>query len=116
MEFLTDLRRTHRNGELRGSNVGDSVVLMGWVNTRRDPVAVFLSTCATARHYAVPFRFDDRRRPVCVGRWLRNEYVLAISGVVESRGGVNPRMKTGGGGVLARKAGYERRNCVSCPR
>ena len=36
MEFLTDLRRTHRNGELRGSNVGDSVVLMGWVNTRRD--------------------------------------------------------------------------------
>ena len=36
---------------------------------------------------------------------LRNEYVLAISGVVESRGdNVNPRMKTGEIEVLARKA------------
>ena len=36
MQFLTDLKRTHRNGDLRGSHVGQDVVLMGWVHTRRD--------------------------------------------------------------------------------
>ena len=36
---------------------------------------------------------------------LRNEYVLAVSGVVESRGeNVNPKMKTGEIEVLAKKA------------
>ena len=36
MEFLTELKRTHNNGALRGSDTGNEVVLMGWVQARRD--------------------------------------------------------------------------------
>src|SRR5664280_223826 len=36
LDFLGDLKRTHMCGELRGSDAGSNVVLMGWVNRRRD--------------------------------------------------------------------------------
>jgi aspartyl-tRNA synthetase len=36
LDFLGDLRRTHMCGELRAQNAGQPVVLMGWVNRRRD--------------------------------------------------------------------------------
>jgi aspartyl-tRNA synthetase len=35
-DFLGDLKRTHMCGELRASDAGSKVVLMGWVNKRRD--------------------------------------------------------------------------------
>jgi aspartyl-tRNA synthetase len=36
LDFLGDLQRTHMCGELRASDAGSTVVLMGWVNKRRD--------------------------------------------------------------------------------
>ena len=36
LDFLGDLRRTHTCGELRASDAGKRVVLMGWVHRRRD--------------------------------------------------------------------------------
>ena len=36
LDFLGDLKRTHMCGELRASDAGSKVVLMGWVNRRRD--------------------------------------------------------------------------------
>ena len=36
LDFLGSLERTHLCGELRAANAGQSVVLMGWVNRRRD--------------------------------------------------------------------------------
>ncbi|HMD31613.1 MAG TPA: OB-fold nucleic acid binding domain-containing protein, partial [Candidatus Acidoferrales bacterium] len=36
LDFLGDLKRTHRCGELRASDDGKQVVLMGWVQRRRD--------------------------------------------------------------------------------
>ena len=36
LDFLGDLRRTHSCGALRSSDAGARVVLMGWVNRRRD--------------------------------------------------------------------------------
>src|SRR5215470_109349 len=36
LDFLGELRRTHKCGELRAENAGQQVVLMGWVNRRRD--------------------------------------------------------------------------------
>ena len=36
LDFLGDLRRTHRCGTLRASDAGTKAVLMGWVNRRRD--------------------------------------------------------------------------------
>ena len=36
LDFLGDLKRTHMCGELRASDAGSKLVLMGWVNKRRD--------------------------------------------------------------------------------
>jgi len=36
LDFLGSLERTHLCGDLRASNAGQHVVLMGWVNRRRD--------------------------------------------------------------------------------
>ena len=36
LDFLGDLRRTHMCGELRASDEGKTVLLMGWVHRRRD--------------------------------------------------------------------------------
>jgi len=36
LDFLGDLRRTHNCGQLRASDDGRKVVLMGWVYRRRD--------------------------------------------------------------------------------
>jgi aspartyl-tRNA synthetase len=36
LDFLGPLERTHTCGELRGGDAGKHVVLMGWVNRRRD--------------------------------------------------------------------------------
>ena len=40
LDFLGDLRRTHMCGELRASDAGKTVVLMGWCHRRRDHGAV----------------------------------------------------------------------------
>ena len=36
LDFLGKLERTHYCGDLRAANAGENVVLMGWVNRRRD--------------------------------------------------------------------------------
>ena len=36
LDFLASLQRTHMCGQLRAEQAGRDVVLMGWVNRRRD--------------------------------------------------------------------------------
>jgi len=35
-EFITVKKRTHYSGALRGADAGKTVILMGWVQRRRD--------------------------------------------------------------------------------
>ena len=47
--LIHDIKRSHRCGDLRGTDEGAEVVLMGWVQTDETTVDVSSSTCGTVK-------------------------------------------------------------------
>ena len=86
LDFLGDLRRTHRCGELRAENAGQQVVLMGWVNRRRDLGNVIFIDVRD-RTGLTQFVFDksDNAELHAKASGLRNEFVIAGIGKVRRR-------------------------------
>lgn len=86
------MRRTHGCGELRGENIGEKVVLVGWVHRRRDHGKLIFIDMRdrTGLTQIVFFKNKDAEE-------LRSEYVIAVSGTVQKRpkGTENPAMPTG---------------------
>ncbi|HEY2915119.1 MAG TPA: OB-fold nucleic acid binding domain-containing protein, partial [Candidatus Angelobacter sp.] len=78
LDFLGDLRRTHKCGELRAENAGQQVVLMGWVNRRRDLGNVIFIDVRD-RTGLTQFVFDksDNTELHAKASNLRNEFVIA---------------------------------------
>jgi aspartyl-tRNA synthetase len=95
--FITELKRTHRCGDLARADVGKEVVLFGWVNNRRDHGgAVFIDLRDREGLTQVVFEEDVRPEVHELAEKLRLEYCVGIRGKVVSRGeNVNPRLKTG---------------------
>jgi aspartyl-tRNA synthetase len=106
--FIDDLKRTHRCGSLRASDVGSEVVLFGWVATRRDHGGcVFIDL--RDREGITQIVFDPRYRDPSatadaevvarahkLAEEARAEWVLGVRGIVVSRGtNVNPKLATG---------------------
>jgi aspartyl-tRNA synthetase len=92
------MRRTHSCCELSAENIGNEVVLMGWVLRRRDHGGViFVDLRDRAGITQVVFNpaFDEAVH--AKAHVIRNEYVLAVRGKVDPRpdGMVNPNLKTG---------------------
>jgi aspartyl-tRNA synthetase len=104
LDFLGDLKRTHRCGDLRLSDDGSTAVLMGWVSRRRDHGNLIFIDLRD-RSGITQIVFDKERNPEMHERAsaIRNEYVLAVTGLVEARteGTRNPKMDTGEIEVLA---------------
>ena len=100
------LKRTHMCGSLRSEHQGQDVVVCGWVNTYRDHSSglVFIDLRDRDGLVQVVFDGDDSDAGAMeVGRALRREDVVAISGVVRARaGGANPKLETGEIEVVAR--------------
>jgi aspartyl-tRNA synthetase len=98
LDFLGDLKRTHRCGELRASDAGSTVTLMGWVNRRRDHGNLIFIDLRD-RSGITQIVFDNERDPQMHARVeaVRNEYVLAVTGRVKLRSDatINPKMPTG---------------------
>ncbi|WP_373046329.1 aspartate--tRNA ligase [Vulgatibacter sp.] len=94
--FLSQHQRTHLCGQLRDSDVGNEVVLYGWVHNRRDHGgAVFIDLRDRDGITQVVFE-PDAGEAHQLAHQLRLEYVLGVVGKVVSRGSnVNPKMKTG---------------------
>ncbi len=91
-------RRTHTCGELREKNIGEKVVLNGWVNTRRDLGGViFIDLRDRYGITQVVFEPHYNEETHNAAKELRGEYVISVEGVVEKRSEetVNPSLSTG---------------------
>jgi aspartyl-tRNA synthetase len=98
LDFLGSLERTHHCGELRAAHAGQQVVLMGWVNRRRDHGnLIFLDL--RDRTGISQIVLDKELTPDghLKGEQVRPEYVVAAVGKVRLRDAeaINPKMPTG---------------------
>ena len=98
LDFLGNLERTHYCGELRSAHAGQIVVLMGWVNRRRDHGnLIFLDL--RDRTGISQIVLDKELIPDghAKGEHVRPEYVVAAVGKVRLRDkdSINPKMETG---------------------
>ncbi len=102
LDFLGELKRTHRCGELRATDEGKEVVLMGWVHRRRDHgQIIFIDLRDRAGLVQVVFRQDGAPEAHAKAESLRAEYVVAIEGRVARREKPNPELPTGEIEVIA---------------
>ncbi|MEO0843118.1 MAG: aspartate--tRNA ligase [Cyanobacteria bacterium J06643_5] len=90
--------RTYYCGEIRSSNIGETVTLYGWVDRRRDHGGVIFLDLRD-RTGIVQIVSDPQRTPdsYAQANTLRNEYVVKVSGRVSQRpdDSLNPRLPTG---------------------
>jgi aspartyl-tRNA synthetase len=98
LDFLGNLERTHMCGDLRAANAGEHVVLMGWVNRRRDHGnLIFLDVRDRSGIAQVVLDKELTPEGHAKGEQVRPEYVVAAVGKVRLRGkdAINPKMPTG---------------------
>ena len=103
LDFLGSLQRTHTCGQLRAEQDGQPVVLMGWVNRRRDHGSlIFLDLRDRTGITQVVLDKEVSGEAHAKAEAARSEYVVAVKGKVRLRGeGRNPNMATGDIEVVA---------------
>lgn len=89
-------KRTHTCGELRQINCRQNVVLMGWVDRRRDHGGLIFIDLRD-RYGVTQVRIDPASNAYEEAKKLRSEFVVAFSGTVHERpeGMVNSKLSTG---------------------
>jgi aspartyl-tRNA synthetase len=104
---LNGWKRSHRCNDLRPKDAGQIVSLMGWVHsTREHKNVIFVDLRDRDGVTQIVFDPDFDAAPLKVGTELRNEYVVAIRGVVKARpeGMINEKFPTGGVEVQVKEA------------
>src|SRR5881227_2970856 len=92
------LKRTHTCGELGAEQAGQTVILNGWVDTRRDHGGLIFIDLRD-RYGVTQVVFEPEAGEVLqeAARTLRNEFVVGVKGTVARRlpGKENPKLRTG---------------------
>ena len=104
LDFLGSLQRTHMCGQLRAEQDGQPVVLMGWVNRRRDHGnLIFLDVRDRTGITQVVLDKEVSGEAHAKAEAARSEYVVAVKGKVRRRGAglENPNMPTGDVEIVA---------------
>lgn len=97
-ESMQGVKRTHMAVEVSTANVGEKVVLMGWVNTRRDHGGlIFVDLRDRSGLIQLVFSPEVDQEAFAKAERVRSEYVLAAVGEVRRRSdeSINPKLKTG---------------------
>ncbi len=99
MEF----KRTHMCGSLRESNLGEEVVLMGWVAKKRNLGSlVFIDLRDKTGISQIVIREEDSENYE-KARGISAEYVVEVKGIVFERESKNPDIPTGDIEIIADK-------------
>ena len=91
-------RRTHYCGELRDTDIGNDVCVMGWVQKQRDlGTLIFIDLRDRTGIVQLAFDTETDREIFDKAFGIRAEYVLAVHGTVRPRGegAVNLNLPTG---------------------
>lgn len=99
-------KRTHTCGDLREANIGDKVVLNGWVDTRRDLGGViFIDLRDRYGETQIVFEPTYNSETHEEAKVLRSEFVISVEGKVRKRpeGTENPLISTGEVDVMVDK-------------
>ncbi len=102
VNFVSKEKRTHYCGRLAADNAGETVVLMGWVDTRRDHGGlVFIDL--RDREGIVQVVLDPQQAAQASAKDVRTEYVVALKGKVNKRpeGMENKKIPTGAIEIIA---------------
>ncbi|HMT07619.1 MAG TPA: aspartate--tRNA ligase [Pyrinomonadaceae bacterium] len=98
LDVLGNLERSHTCGELRASDVGSQVVLMGWVAKKRDfGVFTFIDLRDREGVTQVVVSEETAAEAHAKAKNLRGEFVIAVKGEVVARdeGAKNAKLSTG---------------------
>lgn len=95
-KFVKSLKRTHHCGHVKSADIGQTVVLMGWVDSRRDHGSLVFVDLRD-REGIVQVVCDPKNDQTSAAKDFRNEFVIAIQGVVRARpeGMINSKIPTG---------------------
>lgn len=97
-ESMMGLKRTCRCAEVTEEMIGSTVTLMGWTQKRRN-LGSLIFVDLRDRSGLMQILFDETSvgsEGFAKAGTIRNEFVLAVTGVVQRRGGaVNEKLKTG---------------------
>lgn len=103
-EKLTGLKRTHMCGEVSDLDVGHEIVVMGWVQRRRElGKLIFVDLRDRTGILQIVFKSELDSELHSKALQLRNEYVIAVRGVLQIREDINPNLKTGKWEVVAKE-------------
>ncbi len=96
MELMTGLKRTNYCGELRASDIGKTVTVMGWVQRSRDLGALIFIDLRD-RTGILQLAFDENTDKAIFDKafTVRSEFVLAVTGLVRERSSKNKDIPTG---------------------
>src|SRR6187401_2048401 len=98
LDVLGQLERTHSCGELRETDVGKPVVLMGWVAKKRDfGVFTFIDLRDRDGITQIVVSEETDKEAHAKAKLLRGEYVVAVIGEVflRTEGTHNAKLATG---------------------
>ncbi|MDP3684207.1 MAG: aspartate--tRNA ligase, partial [Ignavibacteria bacterium] len=99
-------KRTHTCGDLRESNIGQTVILNGWVDTRRDLGGlIFIELRDRYGITQIVFEPGFNEDAHNTGKHLRSEFVISVEGIVRKRpeGTENASVATGNVDVMVNK-------------
>lgn len=96
VEKMGSWRRTIKCGQLRENHIGEEVILMGWVQKRRNLGSlIFIDLRDTSGLSQIVLDSEVSPEVFEKGEKIRSEFVVAVKGTVRKRESVNPEMPTG---------------------